>query len=138
MWFPLTGFLLTGIGAAAIVSVLAPSHWYSPSFWARFAWIQFLNLIFWTYVAAYLGTLSIGSPSRNRLRAGLPSLGIVVFGYCATSLVLVCVDSQTPSGFFSRLHISMQIGLAVLATLLFMGIYLASSHGDKDENDPDR
>jgi hypothetical protein len=122
------------VGICLIATLGVPEDARSPWFWHRVFWAEILAFLVWATAYLFVGASS--GRDRHGLFALLPAAKISILLYAGTSFAAMMIHSlmeATPFG--DRVHILFQIimAVAVLATVMLLGVVAGSASTDRDE-----
>jgi hypothetical protein len=122
------------VGIFLIAILGMPEDARSPWFWHRVFWAEILAFLVWT--AAYLIVGASSGRDRHGLFALLPAAKISILLYAGASFAAMMIHSMmepTPVG--DRVHILFQIVItvAVLVSVMLLGVVAGSTPTDRDD-----
>jgi len=127
-------WLVTAVGICLIATLGVPEDARSPWFWHRVFWAEILAFLVWATAYLFVGASS--GRDRHGWFALLPAAKISILLYAGTSFAAMMIHSlMEPTPFGDRVHILFQIimAVAVLVTVMLLGVAAGSASTDRDE-----
>ena len=131
------GFIVTSVA----IMMLAVT-WIDPSdrseyFWRRTIWTEFLLALVWAYVGGFFSLLLRRHRSVKGLGAILPSLGVAIFFYVGSSLLLTMVAAFWPGANSWELVSQVYKAAGLVVVLIFLYFSWAAGVADTEPIPPD-
>lgn len=128
-------WLVTAVGICLITTLSVPEDARSFWFWHRVSWAVILASLVWATAYLFVGASS--GKDRHGLFALLPAAKILILLYAGASFAAMMIHSlmePTPVG--DRVHIILQIVMtvAVLVTVMLLGVVAGSASTDHDDS----
>jgi hypothetical protein len=123
------GWIASALGIIGVAIGSLPLESRSPAFWQRILWTEFLNFIVWSAIASYNIT-SINKKDENKTLGGvIPAFVGVIIAYSVLSFVVLLIHAfLNTADAGDRIHLVIQICLAVMATIILVFLSVAKSH----------
>ena len=130
----LAGFLFTALIIISFSVILVPESDRSEWFWTRVAWAEFLACCIWVFLGGFF-VHSSAAANTGTFGGMLPSFGVVVFAYSATSLSLMLTHAWFETLLSVTAHFIAQgviLGVAgIVSVLLAIAIKTGDSGTEK-------
>jgi hypothetical protein len=124
----LAGYAITAIGIFGVGLLTVPAESRSNLFWPRMLWTEFLALLVWASLTAFFRNAALGREDKKRVMGVLPAAQLILVIYAVLSFLLMIAHSQMQeSTLGGRIHLMLQIGLAVVTGILFVFLNITST-----------
>ncbi len=124
----LAGYAITAIGIFGIGLLVVPVESRSNLFWPRMLWTEFLALLIWSSLTAFFRNAALGREDQKKVMGVLPATQMILVVYAVLSFLLMIARSHMQeTGLGNRMHLMLQIGLAVVSGILFVFLNIAST-----------
>lgn len=122
------GYIITAVGILGIGLTVVPVESRSHLFWPRVLWTEFLALLLWGTVFSFLHVASRREETGREIIGVLPGAKLVLIVYAGLSFLVMIGHAYMPeTDIASRIHLVLQIALAVLAGILFAFLSISAS-----------
>jgi hypothetical protein len=129
----MAGYAITAIGILGIGLLVVPAESRSTLFWPRMLWTEFLALLIWSSMTAFLRSAALGKEDKKRVVGVLHAAQMTLLIYAVLSFILMIAHSHMQeTGLGNRTHLMAQmiLGVAVGVLLVFLNITsTAAGHG---------
>jgi len=115
------GFLATGITILCVPIILTASNTRSQFFWNRILWAEFLAVLVWAYIGGFFSLVIPKNRSIRGLGAIMPALGVIIFFYAISSLIVMIAAAYFPQiGYLNTVsQIYKTAGLIIIIVFFF-------------------
>jgi len=120
------GFAATATGIFLIPFVLFNIEYRSEYFYYKVIWVEFLGIIFWSYIYYYFFLFSKDVKNKNYIRV-FPAISVAIISYLSISFILIIISSALPDySMINRIHFIIQL-ICFITLIVIIILFLQTS-----------